>query len=138
LQSPRRVSFARTIDQQIDFEIGTDSAVVALVVHRDGEEHRAKRLAPRIEMTLPAETLSRYVGTYELRPGLTATISLQGERFIVELTGQSREQLFAESEDHFFLKTVNAQIEFTGIQNGPRASGLIIHQGGRNTPARRR
>ena len=44
--------------------------------------------------------------------------------------------IFAESETKFFLKVVDAQISFTKDDSGA-VTGLILHQGGANQPARR-
>jgi hypothetical protein len=135
-ESPTRF-FARTIDEQIDFESDQRGAVSGLVMHRDGEEHRGKRLPDRPEVQLPLKTLQCYVGTYQI-PGIPdGVVTVENGHLMLEVMGQSKQQLYAESEDHFFLKTVNAQVEFTGIKDG-HAGSLSFYRAGRTMQASRR
>jgi hypothetical protein len=129
--------FSRSLDEQIEFEQNDRGSLTGLVLHLDGEERRAKRLADRVEVGLPAEVLSRYEGMYRLGPGVDVVITLEGDRLMAKPTGQSKEQLYAEAEDRFFLKTFNAQVEFTRNAEG-QTTGLILRQGGRNMRAPRR
>ena len=87
----------------------------------------------RTEITLPAATLSKYVGAYELSPAATMTITLEGDRLMAQLTGQGKNQIFAQTETLFFLKVIDAQLEFA-----PDASSLVLHQNGRDQKAGRR
>jgi CubicO group peptidase (beta-lactamase class C family) len=52
----------------------------------------------RKEITLPVATLSKYVGTYELQPGVDMMIRLDGDHLTTQLTGQQQFPIFAESE----------------------------------------
>ena len=87
----------------------------------------------RKEITLPAATLSKYVGAYELSPAATMTIALDGDHLTAQLTGQGKLPIFAQSETLFFLKVVDAQLEFAAD-----GSHLVLHQGGRDQKATRR
>jgi CubicO group peptidase (beta-lactamase class C family) len=87
----------------------------------------------RTEIALPAATLSKYVGAYELSPAAIMTITLEGDRLMAQLTGQGKNQIFAQSETLFFLKVIDAQLEFA-----PDASSLVLHQNGRDQKASRR
>ena len=87
----------------------------------------------RKEITVPVATLSKYVGAYELGPGAVMTITLEGERLMGQLTGQGKLPIFPQSETLFFLRVVDAQIEFAAD-----ASSLVLHQNGRDTKANRR
>jgi hypothetical protein len=55
----------------------------------------------------------------------------------VQLTGQPRFPVFAESETRFFLKVVDAQIEFANDDKGAVTS-VTLHQGGRDQKAARK
>lgn len=44
--------------------------------------------------------------------------------------------MFAESEERFFLKVVDAQVTFTKDESGV-VTGLILHQNGANQPGRK-
>jgi CubicO group peptidase (beta-lactamase class C family) len=87
----------------------------------------------RKEIALAAATLSKYVGAYELSPTAIMTISLDGEQLMAQLTGQGKLPIFAESETSFFLKVVDAQLEFAAD-----GSSLVLHQNGRDQKASRR
>jgi serine-type D-Ala-D-Ala carboxypeptidase/endopeptidase len=77
-----------------------------------------------------------YTGVYELGPGFQLTLTREGDQLMGQATGQPQLELFPESENRFFLKVVDAQIE---IQRGPdgKATGLTLFQGGREMPAKR-
>ena len=78
----------------------------------------------------------RLAGVYELAPNFTITILRRGDKLISQATGQSEVELFPESETRFFLKVVDAQVDFT-LDAAGRATGIVLHQGGRNMPAKR-
>ena len=56
------------------------------------------------EITLPKETLARYAGKYEMRPGVLMTITVEGEQLVSQLPGQGKVPLFAETDGKFFPK----------------------------------
>jgi CubicO group peptidase (beta-lactamase class C family) len=85
--------------------------------------------AERKEITLPASTLERYVGTYEVAPGINMWIRLNGDRLTTQLAGQSQLPIFPESETKFFLKVVDAQLEFVKDASG-EVTGAVMHQNG--------
>jgi CubicO group peptidase (beta-lactamase class C family) len=87
----------------------------------------------RKEITLPAATLQKYAGAYELGPKAVMTITLEGDGLMGQLTGQGKLPIFPQSETMFFLKVVDAQIEFAAD-----GSSLVLHQNGRSTKAARR
>ena len=61
------------------------------------------------------------------------TITLEGDGLMGQLTGQGKLPIFPQSETLFFLKVVDAQIEFAAD-----GSSLVLHQNGRRTKAARR
>lgn len=90
----------------------------------------------RRAVRLEAKILEAYVGQYELAPDFVITITKEGDQLYAQATGQSRLELFAESETKFFLTAVEAQISFVKDEKG-QVTELILHQNGRNMPARR-
>jgi hypothetical protein len=52
-----------------------------------------------------------FIGTYELAPGQTRTVSAEGDKLYVERKGK-REQLFPETSEIFFRKGVEGRILF--------------------------
>ncbi len=84
----------------------------------------------RKEITLPAATLAKYVGTYEVAPGVNMMMRLVGDRLTTQLTGQQQIPAFAESETKFFLKVVDAQVEFFMDPSGT-VTHAVMYQNGR-------
>lgn len=96
-----------------------------------GKESDKKLPSERVAITLPKETLLKYVGVYELQPSFQIEISLQNDQLFAVATGRPAIQLFAESEKSFFIKEMNAQIVFTSGTDGVIKS-LTFSQGGNN------
>ena len=82
----------------------------------------------RTEIQLPEETLGDYVGVYELAPGATLTITLEGGRLHGQPSGQEPLPLYPEAPDRFFLRAVDAQMAFTRDPGGA-VTGLVLTQG---------
>ena len=81
------------------------------------------------EIKLDAKTLDQYVGEYQLVTGFSITIGHEGDQLTLQPTGQSKLELFAESEKDFFLKVTNAQVTFVKDDKGA-VTHLILHQNG--------
>lgn len=77
-----------------------------------------------------------YTGEYEIGPGFVITISSEGGKLIGQATGQPRIELHPESKTRFLIKEVGAQVEFM-VDSSGRATSIVIHQGGQDTPAKR-
>jgi CubicO group peptidase (beta-lactamase class C family) len=90
----------------------------------------------RKEITVPREILAKYVGSYELTPGIFITMSLDGDKFFTQLTGQPKFEVFAETEKDFFLKVVDAQLTFETDGQG-KVTDVVLHQNGRDQTAKR-
>lgn len=88
------------------------------------------------EIALDPKLFDRYVGRYQLAPNFILTVTREGDKLMTQATGQPKVQVFPESERDFFLKVVDAQITFETDSAG-RATGLVLHQNGRNIPAKR-
>ena len=81
------------------------------------------------EITLAPDVLQRYVGDYELAPTFHIVITREGNSLFGQPTGQDKVQLYAEKEDAFFLKVVEAQVVFTKDSSG-NVTGMILKQNG--------
>ena len=88
----------------------------------------------------PAEPLAvdpdRYVGDYELAPNFRIVVTREGNALFGQPTDQPKVQMFAEKEDEFFLKVVDAQISFTKDSSG-NVTGLVLHQNGQDAPGKK-
>jgi CubicO group peptidase (beta-lactamase class C family) len=86
------------------------------------------------EITLTNEQLQKLVGTYEIQKGVEVKISLDKGQLIGQVTGQIDYALFPESELLFFLKEVDAKLQFEKNKSG-EIQCLYILQGGNKTKA---
>lgn len=103
--------------------------------------HPALLLAPKPEppktrtvIELPASTLARYVGLYQLAPNFSIEMTLKGDELHTRATGQGEFRLWPESESEFFLKEVDAQVTFVRDAH-KTVTGLVLHQNGQNQSA---
>ena len=85
----------------------------------------------RTEVKVDRTTLARYVGTYHFAPDFDIAVRLEGDRLLIQATGQDPAPMFPESQTRFFLKAVDAEIEFQSNEKG-QVTGMILHQGGRD------
>jgi CubicO group peptidase (beta-lactamase class C family) len=90
----------------------------------------SKPLPSRKEVSVDEAVLALYIGEYELQKGLVLTITKEGNRLFVQATGQPKNELFATAPTQFFLKTIDAEIEFIKDASG-KVSRLILNQGGK-------
>ncbi len=130
--------FLKVVDAQLEF--GKDEKGAYVILHQGGRDQKAVKKsdtadAPkgveRKEISVAREILQKYVGTYELKPDFDLVVTLEGDQLMAQATGQPKFPIFAESETKFFLKVVEAEIEFKGDH-------LILHQGGMDMPAKRK
>jgi len=92
---------------------------------------------PRTAIEVPASELSRFVGAYQLAPGLELEITMRdGVLFGRSSVGGAAARLWPESGTAFFLKEVDAQLTFVRDATGA-VTGLVLHQYGRDRPARK-
>jgi CubicO group peptidase (beta-lactamase class C family) len=100
---------------------------LAQVVH--GE--KVVLASERKEIAVSPAILKTYVGTYELTPAFSITVTLEDGQLMTQATNQPKLPVFAESETLFFLKVVDAQVEFVKNDKG-EVTNLVLHQGGRD------
>jgi D-alanyl-D-alanine-carboxypeptidase/D-alanyl-D-alanine-endopeptidase len=81
------------------------------------------------EITVDPAVLATYQGVYQMTPKFMLTIRAGSGRLFVRATGQSEFELFAEGENRFFLRIVDAQATFLRDKDGA-VDRLLWHQGG--------
>jgi CubicO group peptidase (beta-lactamase class C family) len=95
--------------------------------------------------TLPGErkaievaekTLQELVGEYTFTPGFIITTTVENGKLFAQATNQPKFELFCEKPDFFFLKVVEAQLEFKRDAAG-KVDQVILHQGGKDQPAKK-
>ena len=108
------------------FEIGSKMATLAI----------NKTIPTYTEIKIEAAVLESFIGEYELNPKFILTVTKEQNRLFNQATGQEKFEVFAESPTKFFLKVVDAQIEFVKDESG-KVSKLILSQNGRKTEAKK-
>lgn len=106
---------------------GQIAANLAKVTHGEKVELPSERK----EITVSPEILKQYVGTYELTPTFSIAMTLENGQLMTQATNQQKLPLFAESETTFFLKVVDAQVEFVKNEKG-EVTHMVLHQNGRD------
>ena len=127
-------SFATIQFQENDDEI---QAVFTNRINKTKGVKTDKPIPAHNAIQLDKGLLERYIGVYEIKPGFDITITLEDEKLMSQATGQQKVQIFPESETKFFLKIVDAQIEFIKNENGNFES-FILYQGGREIPGNKK
>jgi CubicO group peptidase (beta-lactamase class C family) len=89
------------------------------------------------EITLDAQTLARYAGTYQMPSGANMLVTVENNQLFTKLGPQPPLPVYPESKTMFFAKVVNAKIEFAKDDDKGRPTELILHQGGRDQVAKR-
>jgi len=102
--------------------VGKDLA--AILFGKDYElpaEHKVIKLDPA--------SYDDYVGRYTLAPNLILTVTREGDRLMIQRTGQAKIEILPESETRFFMNGSSTKIDFMKTPNG-RVIQLILQQGG--------
>jgi hypothetical protein len=86
---------------------------------------------------LSPDVLARYAGTYEVAPKVDLLVMLVDGRLMGQMGQQKPLPLFAETETIFFLKAIDAQLEFVKDDRG-NVTHVITRQGGRDQKAPRK
>lgn len=82
-----------------------------------------------VEIKTDASLLQQYAGEYELAPAFNIIVSTEEGKLFAQATGQEKFELFAEKDDLFFLKVVEAKVKFVKDGKGI-VNKLILYQGG--------
>jgi CubicO group peptidase (beta-lactamase class C family) len=87
------------------------------------------------------EELAKFVGVYELAPTFSLTVAVGADGLTVQGTGQPalpvQYEGLKDGHPFFFATLVDAEIEFVLDASGAIGS-LVLHQGGREMPAKRK
>jgi CubicO group peptidase (beta-lactamase class C family) len=84
----------------------------------------------RKEVSVAPSVLADYAGTYQLTPTVNNIVSVKDGHLVSKLGNQPEVQLFAESDTKFFLKVVDAQVEFFRDPTTHAVTHLTIYQNG--------
>ena len=126
------------------FDKASNKAVVVLTnstagaddlgFHLLNEQYELKALKKPV--TISEAVLKNYVGTYEIAPTFSIVVTLENAGLIIQATGQPKINIYSETETKFYLKVVDAQIEFFKDATG-KVGKLELHQGGAVMPGKK-
>ena len=94
-----------------------------------------KRLE-KAPVVVDARTFDSYVGEYEIAPGFVMRVFREGDKFMTQATGQSKFEIFPESETTFSPRAFAAKLTFVKDADG-KVNGVRLEQGGRLMLAKR-
>ncbi|MCX6175189.1 MAG: serine hydrolase [Ignavibacteriales bacterium] len=87
------------------------------------------------EVKISPEALMKYVGKYQLAPNFILTISVKGEQIFAQASGQPQIEIFPSADNKFYMKVVDAQIQF--VKEDGKIASLFLSQNGREIPAKK-
>jgi ketosteroid isomerase-like protein len=113
-------------------KIETQNRVIDTFIRREGRwrtiSSQATRIAPaRVAVKVDPNIYDQYAGQYEITPALIITITREGDKLMMQATGQAKYELLAENEITFFVKGQTSQVIFVKDQKG-QVTHLIARQ----------
>ena len=123
-QNRALVILSNTATEEID-QLGSE--IMALL---NGEDVQPRKFRKTIDVS--TKVCARYVGRYKIDEATTFDIAYANEEktlLTVQLSGQPVFAIFPESETLWFLKVVEADIEFAVDQNGTCTALTLIQDG---------
>jgi CubicO group peptidase (beta-lactamase class C family) len=132
--------FFESMMNTIEFVRNKSGDVDKLIFKNKGEPtiwNKTNKPVPTVmEIDVDESILDTYVGDYELGPNFILTITREKNQLITQATGQGKIEIFAESETKFFVKVIDAQLEFIKDTSG-KVVRLILTQGGQKMEAKK-
>ncbi len=84
----------------------------------------------RTVVEVPVATLAQYAGTYQLSPDFALTFTVENGQLMTQATHQAKLPTYAESQTRFFLKVVDAEVEFFRNPSTHQVDHIVLYQGG--------
>lgn len=120
------------VQAEIRFPSAGDKAAF-MTLHQMGNTIRFERSeggpVERVEISLTAEQLQVYTGTYHSDMGLSISFTVKGEQLNAQLTNQPAFPVYADAPDYFFYKVVPADLKFRRTEDG-KVDAVTLLQGG--------
>jgi CubicO group peptidase (beta-lactamase class C family) len=86
---------------------------------------------PRVAIDFEIKSIKPFEGSYLMPDGMELSFAAERDTFWLVLPGDRQFQLFAENDNKFFLKAVDAQCTFIYADDGV-VNEMIWHQGGQD------
>ena len=88
--------------------------------------HSPHQRVERHQIDLPASRLVDYEGTYQVDEYMLMVVTRDGRRLWTQMSGQPRIEQYAERQDAFFSRDVDAQLTFKRDARG-KVTALVLH-----------
>jgi uncharacterized protein DUF3471 len=99
-----------------------------------GEKIEPPKASPVVKVA--PKVLETYVGVYAITPEFALTVTREGDKLMVQATGQPKLELSPVSETQFACKEVDAHLFFVADKSG-KVRSVVLHQNGTNQIATR-
>jgi CubicO group peptidase (beta-lactamase class C family) len=86
------------------------------------------------EIAVGPDVLERFVGVYEIEPGVQRVVTVEDGALFTQRTGGGRSRAYPSSETHFFYRGSFSHFEFV-LEEG-KVTAMLMYQGGAETPER--
>jgi tetratricopeptide (TPR) repeat protein len=133
------IFFNRRLNTGVELFKDESGNITHLMLTQDGVVKKAVRTSDKITdknaVTLTADTLSQYVGTYKMA-NLDLMITRQGDQLFAQFPGMILKALFPESETLFFDNIIDTRLEFFKDKGG-KVTHLVFTQNNHATTAPR-
>jgi len=115
------------------------SAIAEEIMHSIAAEYNWPDERPTEKTAVPVDPkiLADYAGRYELGPNFDLTLQVVDGHLTLEAPGEETLQLYASSNNRFFLAVMNAELEFVRDGQG-KVIKMIMHQNGEDVPAQKK
>lgn len=88
------------------------------------------------DVTVSKEMLQSYTGKYQLAPTFFITVTTNNGRLFLQATGQPKFEIFPSDYNKFYLKVVEARVEFNTNNKG-KVDSMTLYQNGQIMPGKR-
>ena len=88
-------------------------------------------------ITLDFDILKSYEGKYQLSPEVYIDVFIEKQNLFIQISGQSKVQIFPYEKNKFFIKVTDAQIEFNIDSNG-NIESLTLFQNGKSVNGKKK
>jgi CubicO group peptidase (beta-lactamase class C family) len=83
----------------------------------------------RKTVIVPDSVLQKYTGEYEVKTGFIVSIVLENHQLYGQPSGQNKLPLFPQSQNKFFLKEMNIEVEFISNDKGEVTKAILYENG---------
>ncbi len=120
-----------------EFALDGKGKAGSVTQYADGREMKQPRIgdapAERSAVKIASAVYDKRVGRYQLAPGFILELTRDGDRYYAQATGQGKLEIFAQDENVFFARAIEAEVRF----DGGDSSYLVLHQNGQQIRAPR-